>query len=125
MTAFALIVALTLLTALAVLQLLVAVGLPYGRYVWGGEHRVLPRRLRIGSFVTIPVYLCVAVLLLSRAGVLPGGSSGFVVISAWVIFALFASSVLTNAISRSAAERWTMAPASAVLAVATFIIALD
>lgn len=124
MTALALVVALTLLTGLAILQLLVAIGLPYGRLVWGGAHAVLPPRLRIGSWAAITVHLGFAALLLSRAGALPGGNSGFVVVSTWVLFAFFAASVLGNAISRSAAERWTMAPTSAVLAAATFIIAL-
>ena len=38
MTTIALVVALALLTALAVLQILAASGLPYGRFVWGGQH---------------------------------------------------------------------------------------
>ena len=56
MTAIALVVALTLLAALAVLQILAVSGLPYGRFVWGGQHRVLPRGLRVGSAVSVLVY---------------------------------------------------------------------
>ncbi len=124
MTTIALFVALALLTALAVLQILVASGLPCGRFVWGGTHRVLPRRLRVGSAVSVLVYAGLAALLLNRAGVLPGGDSTAVIVLTWVAFAFFAVSVLLNAISRSPAERWTMAPTSVLLAAATFIIAL-
>jgi len=80
MTAIALVVALTLLTALAVLQILAASGLPLGRFVWGGQHRVLPRGLRVGSAVSVLVYAGLAALLLSRAGVLPAGDSTAVVV---------------------------------------------
>ena len=124
MTAIALVVALTLLTALAVLQILAASGLPLGRFVWGGQHRVLPRGLRVGSAVSVLVYAGLAALLLSRAGVLPAGDSTAVIVLTWVASTFFAASVALNAISRSPAERWTMAPTSLLLAAATLVIAL-
>ena len=124
MTAIALVVALALLTALAVLQILAASGLPLGRFVWGGQHCVLPRGLRVGSAVSVLVYAGLAALLLSRAGVLPAGDSAAVIVLTWVAFAFFAASVALNAISRSPAERWTMAPTSLLLAAATLVIAL-
>ena len=124
MTAIALVVALALLTALAVLQILAASGLPLGRFVWGGQHRVLPRGLRVGSAVSVLVYAGLAALLLNRAGVLPAGDSAAVIVLTWVVFAFFAASVALNALSRSPAERWTMAPTSLLLAAATLVIAL-
>ena len=124
MTAIALVVALTLLAALAIMQILVASGLPYGRFVWGGTHRVLPHGLRVGSAASVLVYAGLAALLLSRAGVLPAGDSATVIVLTWVAFAFFTASVALNAISRSPAERWTMAPTSLLLAAATLVIAL-
>lgn len=124
MTTVALPIALALLTALAILQVLVALGLPHGRLVWGGTHRVLPRRLRIGSAASVLVYAGIAVVLLIRGGVLPGENSPAAIVLAWVAFAVFALSVPLNAISRSRAERWTMTPTSVALAVTTFIVAL-
>lgn len=124
MTAIALVVALALLAALAVLQLLVASGLPYGRFVWGGTHRVLPHGLRVASAASVLVYAGLAALLLSRAGVLPAGDSTAVIVLTWVVIALSATLAAKNAISRSPAERWTMAPTSLLLAAATLAIAL-
>lgn len=124
MTTVALVVAVLSLAALAVLQLLVAIGLPYGRLVWGGTHRVLPRRLRFASAAAIPLYAGFVALLLSRGGALPGGASGVVVVFTWVLFAFFLVSVAGNALSRSSAERWTMTPVSAALAAATLVLAL-
>ena len=103
MTAIALVVALALLAALAVLQILAASGLPLGRFGWGGQHRVLPRGLRVASAVSVLVYAGLAALLLSRAGVLPAGGSAAVIVLTWVVFAFFAASVALNAISRSPA----------------------
>ena len=45
-----------LLALLAVFQLALALGAPLGHFAWGGAHRVLPRRLRIGSLVSIVIY---------------------------------------------------------------------
>ncbi|MDR2998182.1 MAG: hypothetical protein LBU78_08695 [Microbacterium sp.] len=125
MTVLALVVALILLTALVVLQVLVAAGQPFGRLVWGGRHRVLPWPLRAGSLAVAVVYLGFGVLLLSRAGVLPGRSDPTVGVLTWGLFGCLALSVLANALSRSRAERWTMTPTSALLAAATFAIAVS
>lgn len=124
MTTIALPIALALLAALAILQTLVALGLPYGRFVWGGEHRVLPRRLRLGSAATVLVYAGIAVVLRARAGALPGETGTVTIVLTWVTFTMFALSVPLNAVSRSLAERWTMTPTSVALAASTLIIAL-
>ena len=124
MTAIALVSALVLLTALAVLQVLVALGLPLGALVWGGLHKVLPTRLRIGSAVSVILYGAIAAVLLSRAGTFPGGDSAFIRITTWILFGYFVLGGLMNAISRSRPERFTMTPVTIVLAVATLIIAL-
>lgn len=124
MTALALTSSLVLLAALTVLQVLLALGLPLGRFVWSGQHRVLPARLRIGSAVAVVLYAAMAAVLLSRAGVIPGGDSLFVRVLTWVLVGYFALGILMNAISRSRPERFTMTPVSIVLAVAALIIAL-
>ncbi|KDA06785.1 membrane protein [Microbacterium sp. CH12i] len=115
---------LVLLAALTALQVLVALGLPLGHFVWGGQHKVLPTRLRIGSVVSVVLYVAIAAVLLSRAGVIPGGDSAFVLVATWVLFGYFALGILMNAISRSRLERFTMTPVTIALAAATLIIAL-
>ncbi|MEI3848304.1 MULTISPECIES: hypothetical protein [unclassified Microbacterium] len=118
-------VATLILCALAVLQACVAAGAPWGRFVWGGAHRVLPRRLRIGSAVSVVLYAAFAVVLLSRAGALPGGDSPAVAVITWVLFGYFVVGIAMNAVSRSRAERLTMTPACAALAAATLVVALS
>ena len=114
-------VAIVVLAALAVLQVLVALGRPYGHLVWGGQHRILPRRLRIGSAVSILLYAAFAAILLWQAGVF--GDAG-AQMATWVLFAYFGVGVVLNAISRSRPERIMGTLASAVLAACTLVIAL-
>ncbi|WP_374978011.1 hypothetical protein ACEYYH_09985 [Microbacterium trichothecenolyticum] len=118
-------VACLVLGALAVLQICVAAGAPWGRFVWGGAHRVLPRRLRIASAASVLLYAGFAALLLSRAGILPGGDSLLIRILTWLLVAYFAFGIVMNAISRSRAERLTMTPVCVVLGAATLVIALS
>jgi len=125
MSAVAAIVATVILLGLAVLQASVAAGAPLGRFVWGGQHQTLPTRLRIGSAVSVLLYVGFALVLLSRAGLFPGGDTGFVVVTTWVLFAYLTLGILGNLASRSKVERWTMAPTSAVLAAAALIVALS
>lgn len=118
-------VAVVLLSALAVLQVCVAAGAPWGRFVWGGAHRVLPTRLRIGSAASVLLYAAFAWLLLARAGALAGSEQSFVVVATWVLCAYFTLGIVMNLLSRSLPERLTMTPVCVVLAAATLIVALD
>jgi hypothetical protein len=126
LAAAAAIVAAIVFAALTVLQLLVAVGKPYGRLVWGGAHRVLPTKLRIGSVIAVALYAAFTLVLLDRSGLLSVfGSGAFRVVAAWVLFAYLAIGIVLNAISRSKPERFTMTPVTAVLAACAFVIAVS
>lgn len=124
MITLALACALTLLAVLSVLQVLLVIGLPLGHFVWGGQHRVLPTHLRIGSAISPLLYAAMAWVLLIRAGVFPG-DGGFVRVLVWVLLGYFTLGIAMNAISRSRPERFTMTPVTAVLAIATLVIALS
>ncbi|WP_022891690.1 hypothetical protein [Agromyces subbeticus] len=118
-------IALTVLLAvLAVFQIALAFGAPIGRFAWGGQHRVLPTRLRIGSGVSILIYAFIAVLALDRTGLVELVPDAVSTIGMWVVFGYFVLGIFMNAISRSKPERFTMAPLSAVLAVLSLLVAL-
>jgi hypothetical protein len=113
-----------LLGILAVFQLLLIVGLPLGRFAWGGQNEVLPTRLRMGSAVSILIYAAFAAVALDRSGlvaVLPSPADAVVM---WVIAAYLLLSVLPNLASKSRDERRLMVPASLVLAGLAFATAL-
>ena len=95
-----------------------------GRFAWGGQHTVLPAKLRIGSVVSILLYGLFVIVLLDRARVIDVLPDLVSTIGAWVLVAYFALGVVLNGISRSKPERNLMAPVSLVLAVLSLLLAL-
>ena len=112
------------LVVLAVFQLALALGAPLGRFAWGGQHRVLPAGLRVGSVVGIVIYACICVLALDRAGAVDAVPGRFSAVGMWVVVAYFVLGVGLNAVSRSAPERRVMVPVTIVLAALSLVVAL-
>jgi len=113
-----------LLAGLAVLQLLLAAGRPLGRFAWGGQHEVLPRRLRIGSAVSVVLYALIAAVVLQAAGVIEVFPEAVADVGIWVVTGYLALGVPLNAISRSRSERLVMTPVVLVLALGCLVVAL-
>lgn len=117
-------IACAVLAGLAAFQAALIAGAPLGHFAWGGQQRVLPRKLRIGSAVAIVIYALFAVLLLQKAGVIALLPGPVVQIGLWVQFAYLVLGIGANAISRSRAERLTMTPVCLVLATLVLIVAM-
>jgi hypothetical protein len=115
------VVALLLLAGLAALQLALLAGAPLGRLAWGGQHTVLPRRLRVGSGVSVVLYVVFALVLVATAS----RSSGPAVVGSWVLAAYFAVGALMNLMSRSRPERLVMTPVAGVLALCALALAVQ
>jgi hypothetical protein len=112
------------LSGLAVLQVALAAGQPLGRFAWGGQHDVLPRRLRVGSAVSVLLYAVFALVVLQSAGlvaVLPEAVAGTGI---RVLTGYFALGVVMNGISRSRPERFLMTPLVLLLAACCLVVAL-
>jgi hypothetical protein len=112
------------LSALAIFQVALAAGAPWGRLAWGGQHRVLPARLRVGSVSSILVYAVIALVAWARAGVVPAVPPIIAEVGMWVVFGYFCLGIVLNALSRSRPERVTMVPVTVVLAGLSLLIAL-
>jgi hypothetical protein len=118
-------IALTVILAvLAVFQLALALGAPIGRFAWGGQHRVLPAKLRIGSLVSILIYAVIALLALDRVDLIDVVPDPVSTVGMWIVFAYFVLGIPLNAVSRSKAERYTMTPVVAMLALLSLLVAL-
>ena len=125
MTFAAAIAACIILGLLALFQIALASGAPLGEFAWGGKAKVLPTGLRIGSIVSVLLYVIIAIILLERAGVTHiVGNAALIQVAAWVVFAYFALGIVMNAISRSKRERYTMTPVVLVLAALSLVVAL-
>jgi hypothetical protein len=119
-------IALTVILAvLAVFQLALALGAPIARFAWGGQHRVLPAKLRIGSLVSILIYAVIALLALDRVDLIDVVPDPVSTVGMWIVFAYFVLGIPLNAVSRSKAERYTMTPVVAMLAVLSLLVALS
>jgi hypothetical protein len=114
------------LAGLAIFQAALIGGAPLGRLAWGGQHRVLPAGLRVGSGVSIILYAAFGYAALAKAGIVPFLGNAVVTSAVtWVLTAYFALGVLMNAISRSKPERAVMTPVALFLAVAYLVLALS
>lgn len=115
-----------LLAGLAVFQVALIAGAPVGRFAWGGQHKVLPAKLKAGSAVSILLYFVFGWLALGHAGLLPvPGGRTLTSVAVWVLTGYFAVGVAMNAISRSKPERLVMTPLALVLAVLFLVLALN
>ena len=124
MTEIAAIAVCVVLAALAVFQGVLIAGAPIGRFAWGGQHDILPPRLRVGSAVSIALYVVFAIVILERAGILTVFGTVFAQVAGWVLFGYFALGIVMNGISRSRPERNLMAPVSLLLAVLVLLVNL-
>lgn len=125
MTLFAAIAATAILGALALFQIALIAGAPLGRFAWGGQHRILPPKLRIGSAVSVVLYVVFALVILQCADVVTLIPDAVARIGIWILTAYFAIGILMNGISRSKQERALMTPVSAVLAALCLLVALS
>lgn len=114
-----------LLAALTVFQLALALGAPIGHFAWGGAHRVLPAKLRVGSLLSIAIYALIVVLALDRAGAVDVVPEPVSTVGIWIVFGYFVLGIPLNAISRSRPERFTMTPVVIVLAVLSLLVAVS
>ena len=112
-------------TLLVVFQLALALGAPWGRLAWGGQHPgTLPVGYRVGSAASILIYAFLASIVLDRGGVIGLYPAGFSVVATWVVFGFLTLGVLMNAVSRSKPERYLMTPVALVLAGLALLVAL-
>jgi len=106
--------------ALAVFQAVLAAGVPLGRAAWGGEHAHLTTGQRIGSAVSVLVYLAAIVIVRRRAAGRPERSYRW---GMWALAVLLAAAALANAASGSAWENFLLAPVAIVLAALCVVVA--
>lgn len=111
---------------LALFQSLLAAGLPIGHMAWGGADRRLPRTKRLASLAIVALALIGAIVVAQAAGFGPAPLPGLVIRPALGAFAaLFALSLLGNAMSQSRAERLHGVPLAAILFLSTGMLALQ
>jgi hypothetical protein len=105
-------------------QIALAAGAPWGAYAMSGAYPgQLPPTLRIAALVQAALLAGMAVVVLSRAGLMLAGwarVSGWLV---WVVVAFAAVSLVLNLITPSAGERAIWAPVALLLLATSAVVA--
>jgi hypothetical protein len=112
------------LLLIAVFQILLALGAPYGEAAWGGRQgKILPRNYRIASAFSCLFFIFSIIVVLSATGIIDVFGSSFVDGYMWFLTVYLGLGIFMNAISRSKIERlW--APVIAVMFVLCLMIVL-
>jgi hypothetical protein len=124
------ILAAVLLSTVAVVQLALVFGVPWGDHVYGGRAETnngrLSPRYRVMSAVSVPILLLAAAIVLSRADVVSWFEpDGWVAVAVWVVFGYLVINTIANFASTSRVERIGMGSLTVVAAIATLLVALS
>jgi hypothetical protein len=115
----------TVLTGLVILfQACLAAGLPWGAASMGGKFPgKYPPKMRLVAILNIFILAFIAVIVLSRAGLIFPQMLAFSKSAIWVVVVFFAIGTIMNAITPSKIERiWS--PVALVQLITSLIIAL-
>jgi hypothetical protein len=106
-------------------QVALALGAPWGEYAMGGAFPGrFPPPMRVAALVQGVVLIVLAVVVLSRAGLVAPSFVRDLPWLAWLPVAVAAISVAMNAASRSPRERRLWVPVGLVLLASSLVVAL-
>ncbi|MBM6617800.1 hypothetical protein JR050_08980 [Bacillus sp. RD4P76] len=106
--------------SIAVFQVLLSLGFPYGEFAMGGYYKVLPNKFRIVSVVNALILIFIGFVFLQHTNIINGLDFLSTNILVWVITIFLGLNTIANLLSRSKKERYIMTP----LAGFTFILCL-
>ena len=103
--------------SLAVFQLAIAAGAPWGHAAWGGENAHLSGARQVASAVAAVIYVAAALCVLCRAGVVSRARSDAAIFrwGTWFFVAAMAIGALPNLASQSRWENFIFGPLALVL----------
>jgi hypothetical protein len=109
---------------LVIFQIALAAGAPLGKAAWGGTHAHLTTGARVGSGVSVFVFIAAALLVLGCAGIGPLREHAMASRrGTWFFAAVFALEAVANFGSHSRYENAIMGPLSVLLAVLCIVVA--
>ncbi len=109
---------------LAVFDIALAMGAPFGRAAWGGTQTELPTGLRLASAFAAVFYLVATLIVLRCAGhAIRWISPRLARTGTWSLAVLLPLSAVGNFASQSPWERYVMGPLALVLGGLCFIVA--
>ncbi len=125
---FAAIAAAALFGVVALFQVALALGVPWGAFAFGGraarDDGTLPASYRAASAVTAVFLILFAVVILTRGGVIgSSGDSTWVTVMSWAIVAFMAINTPMNLMGKHWIEKYVFGGTTLVLVVLCAIVA--
>ena len=106
-------------------QLLLALGLPFGQFAWGGEYRILPAKFRFASFLSALLFAFGVTAVLERAHLMSFfGRPDIIAVVVWAYAGLFTLSAVGNLFSSSIYEKRLMTPVAIILVITCVAVAI-
>jgi hypothetical protein len=109
---------------IATMTVLVACGLPFGEFTMGGQHKILPKNLRVAAVISVAIQFFTMIIILQAGGFIPLWFSFKVTKYICFFFAAYLSlNTIMNMISKSRKERFVMTPLSLIAGICFWITA--
>ena len=111
---------------IATMTVLVACGLPFGEFTMGGQHKILPKNLRVAAVISVAIQFFTMIIILQAGGFIPLWFSFKVTKYICFFFAAYLSlNTIVNMISKSRKERFVMTPLSLIAGICFWITAFQ
>ena len=109
---------------IATMTVLVACGLPLGEFTMGGQHKILPKKLRVAAVISVAIQIFAMIIILQAGGFIYLWLSFKVTKNICFFFAAYLSlNTVMNMISKSRKEKYVMTPLSLIAAICFWITA--
>ena len=110
--------------AIATMTVLVACGLPLGEFTMGGQHKILPKKLRVMAVISVAIQIFAMIIILQAGGFISLWLSFKVTKYICFFFAAYLSlNTIMNMISKSRKEKYIMTPLSLIAGICFWITA--
>ena len=107
---------------IATMTVLVACGLPLGEFTMGGQHKILPKKLRVAAVISVAIQIFAMIIDLQAGGFIPLWFSFKITKYICFFFAAYLSlNTIMNMISKSRKEKYVMTPLSLIAGICFWI----
>ena len=107
---------------IATMTILVACGLPLGEFTMGGQHKILPKKLRVAAVISVAIQIFAMIIILQAGGFIPLCLSFKLTKYICFFFAAYLSlNTIMNMISKSRKEKYVMTPLSLIAGICFWI----
>ena len=111
---------------IAIMTVLVACGLPLSEFTMGGQHKILPKKLRVVAVISVTIQIFAMIIILQAGGFISLWFSFKVTKYICFFFAAYLSlNTVMNMISKSKKEKYVMTPISLIAGICFWIMAFQ